>query len=112
MTPPLSSAQFIERHEKRHHAVKFNCEEATRESTFNFDRGVSLVQSTPREQRLVLVRNYSEDDAHIELVTIFAIDEDIDREERLSCLRAIVNVAQNAELVGRVREMIRRLQLQ
>lgn len=63
---------------------------------------------TPREQQLVLVRNYSEDDKHIELITNFAIDHNIDLEERRSCLRAIANVAQDADVVQWVREMMRR----
>lgn len=62
---------------------------------------------TPQEQQLVLVRNYSEDDKHVQLITKFAIDHNIDLEERRYCLRAIANVAPDAQVAHWVREMMR-----
>ena len=61
----------------------------------------AFLRLTPQEQRLVLVRTYSDGDPHISLITNFAIgNKHIDREERMSCLRAIRNVAGDADLVG------------
>ena len=68
----------------------------------------AFLRLTSQEQRLVLVRNYSGDDAHTGLITSFALDKNIDLEERLSCLRAIVNVAEDAGLVDFLRERIAR----
>ncbi len=67
---------------------------------------------TSRERRFVLVTNYPKDSPHIGLISTFALDENIDLEERLSCLLALEKATRDEDVeygVWLARDFLRRL---
>lgn len=66
----------------------------------------AFLRLTPREQRLVLVRPYSGDDPHVQPIQDFALNQSIDRQERIACLRAIMNVADDVYVVHDVEQIL------